>query len=76
MFQISTAGRRDRCVLCSNIGTFFRAHSSFEAYKAVKFRPRVKQGKSVYGPSLCRNLQDNADPDLPFSEFVFFTGTL
>jgi len=70
MFQISTAQRNDRCVLYSNSGIFFRAHSSFEEYKPVKFRPRVKQGQSVYRPSLCRKLQDNADPDLQFSEFI------
>jgi len=57
-------------VLYSNIGIFLRANCSFEEYKPVTFRPRVKQRKSVYRPSLCRKLQDNADPDLPFSEFI------
>jgi len=36
MFQISTAERKDRCVLYSNIGIFLSAQSTFEEYKPVK----------------------------------------
>jgi len=60
--------RTDACY--TRILAYFWVHKALLRSTNQLKSIRVKQGQSVYRPPLCRKLQDNADPDLPFSEFI------